>query len=1119
MEIQDHIKGGVGSGNFSHAGRPGEVGGSAGNNHLTESQAFKEWFGDSKVVDENGKPLVVYHGTLNDFNEFADYDIGKPLTWDVIKNDKGEDAVWMATNRRRGIIFKKDGAYILDAKPAAKFESLEDAQAEAEKLINPPVRITRYDGFYFSQDPVYTDIFAKDYGPGEERYVNHGLPSVMPVYLKIEKPAVIGNEDVWKDMSPFFMQGFDREGWDVDKDTAYKLFKMKHWAFGTLSGTSEAFQSKGYDGIIFQENELGNKLTTTYAVFKPTQIKSATGNRGTFDPSHPDITKSLKATPQFSGYVFNPYMRAYVPLVGNPVDTSGVRSIISEIRSGAANRMAALAEGVVDGSITNLAQFAIDFKKEIKTLYLSTHTLARGGVANMTQSDWGKLGAAVREQFRYADKFVRDIENERTKMAIQQRIGLYTDSAWGARGEFENVVRDRELKLGSLERRVLGEADHCDECFIAGTQILTDKGWFPIETIKIGDTVATGWGFRKVTNTIVKPAETLVRLSLKDREVICTPNHPILTSNGWVAAGDLRPDDEIICSKDMPKIVKGQIGFPYVNNRISQTNKVDISNPTFLYSNKLSSTERFKPGMPVPPISVNFNNSFAYQKVTHIPPTDVDLSFRIQFEHFKILRSFSLWFSWVQGRGYFSSLHKISSAFVYSLHSSLSTGLSILGRFFNPFKSFGHRCVNNLSSIYQPHFQENSSTSDLLVGSVHLKGTRGASFHWIEFLDNIIFFLSPPYAFPISTFRAFARCSQKLSTAIFALPLNLQSAIAAFFRTPALFRSAFAYRFCSRAISAQPRFTISRLSTEGAFRIFGIRAISAFLSRFPFVSSANTGLSTRQTDAVSIVTPNLVRETFCTNEPSHILTYNLEVEEHHTYIANGIIAHNCVELAERNWQPPGLMPDIGDTECGLGCACRYEFENTELDALNQAFGADIRPKRPASSHTQIGMEGNPQTEQDQFTLFPDMEKSLKGGPGSGRYPKGSGEDNRTARALISHKPVTREKHIISDKVEELLASELEGIRTNNNSPFDVLIPGHAIEVKTIIDAANDKITMHPDSLARKLAYAKNHRVKPHTIVIDKRGGQENFYYRNSLGSFRLNSMERVSLDRLKGLFA
>ena len=37
---------------------------------ITNSENFKNWFGDSKVVDENGKPLVVYHGTTKDFSQF-----------------------------------------------------------------------------------------------------------------------------------------------------------------------------------------------------------------------------------------------------------------------------------------------------------------------------------------------------------------------------------------------------------------------------------------------------------------------------------------------------------------------------------------------------------------------------------------------------------------------------------------------------------------------------------------------------------------------------------------------------------------------------------------------------------------------------------------------------------------------------------------------------------------------------------------------------------------------------------------------------------------------------------------------------------------------------------------
>ena len=32
---------------------------------------FWKWFGDSKVVDDQGRPLVVYHGTVADFSSFS----------------------------------------------------------------------------------------------------------------------------------------------------------------------------------------------------------------------------------------------------------------------------------------------------------------------------------------------------------------------------------------------------------------------------------------------------------------------------------------------------------------------------------------------------------------------------------------------------------------------------------------------------------------------------------------------------------------------------------------------------------------------------------------------------------------------------------------------------------------------------------------------------------------------------------------------------------------------------------------------------------------------------------------------------------------------------------------
>jgi len=43
---------------------------------ITETKEFKEWFGDSKVVDDKGKPLVVYHGSPNKFEKFDKKKLG-----------------------------------------------------------------------------------------------------------------------------------------------------------------------------------------------------------------------------------------------------------------------------------------------------------------------------------------------------------------------------------------------------------------------------------------------------------------------------------------------------------------------------------------------------------------------------------------------------------------------------------------------------------------------------------------------------------------------------------------------------------------------------------------------------------------------------------------------------------------------------------------------------------------------------------------------------------------------------------------------------------------------------------------------------------------------------------
>lgn len=182
------------------------------------------------------------------------------------------------------------------------------------------------------------------------------------------------------------------------------------------------------------------------------------------DSSHTGLGAGLIGA---SKYKWNSLTRSYIPLRGSPIDTEALRSIVADIRFKASSKLATLGTSISSGTLTNTAQFAVEFKTELKNLYVSTHILARGGVSQMDQKAWGKLGAALKQQYAHANMLILDIENQRIPLGegLLRRVDLYTNSAWGAQGEFENVVRDRELALGSLEQRVLGPSkENCAGC-------------------------------------------------------------------------------------------------------------------------------------------------------------------------------------------------------------------------------------------------------------------------------------------------------------------------------------------------------------------------------------------------------------------------------------------------------------------------------------------------------------------------------------------------------------------------------------------------------------------------------------------------------------------------------
>ena len=69
-------------------------------------------------------------------------------------------------------------------------------------------------------------------------------------------------------------------------------------------------------------------------------------------------------------------------------------------------------------------------RKLIKSAYIDQYLVARGGRAQMTFADWGRIGRLVRTQYKYLHDFCRDVEGGR----YTDPEGNTNDLAIAARG-------------------------------------------------------------------------------------------------------------------------------------------------------------------------------------------------------------------------------------------------------------------------------------------------------------------------------------------------------------------------------------------------------------------------------------------------------------------------------------------------------------------------------------------------------------------------------------------------------------------------------------------------------------------------------------------------------------
>lgn len=145
-----------------------------------------------------------------------------------------------------------------------------------------------------------------------------------------------------------------------------------------------------------------------------------------------------------------------------------------------------------------------------------------------------------------------------------EEAGIY--SASKSRREIKHVTFGT---VGSLYKQpsILDNFDHViiDECFPYNTIIATNKGNFSIGFIKKKfdsgeDLLIKSYNeqsgkveFKKLISATYKGKRDLIKLQLSHgKQILCTGNHLILTTNGWKKASDINTDDLLLCSTKSP---------------------------------------------------------------------------------------------------------------------------------------------------------------------------------------------------------------------------------------------------------------------------------------------------------------------------------------------------------------------------------------------------------------------------------------------------------------------------------------------------------------------------------------------------------------------------------------
>ncbi len=252
---------------------------------LAKSPEFKKWFDDSKVVDEDGNPLAMYHSTYSSFPKF---------TTNFGENEYFQFGIHIGTQEAA-----ENRLDLKRSEDQARGVRAPDSGANIIPLyasIKNPLRLDENRSGRWGVDDIMNAVMQKADETGIEGISNENLDDFYNDRFDIEEWAGLRTEPGSPDYDP---ESIDRSWSDVNEFTA-----------GERSSLLKVFLKQlGYDGIVYKNEFEGGG--DSYIALDSNQVKSVFNLRPT---KSENISFAKKpAQPTLSGIESKPAIETQIP--------------------------------------------------------------------------------------------------------------------------------------------------------------------------------------------------------------------------------------------------------------------------------------------------------------------------------------------------------------------------------------------------------------------------------------------------------------------------------------------------------------------------------------------------------------------------------------------------------------------------------------------------------------------------------------------------------------------------------------------------------------------------------------------------------------------------------------